>query len=158
MTTTELPAWEAQSTLHRLLPPMTDESVHDPAYLAARLTEALAWAESVGAEYGSGHSDRKGIELELLRSALKRLTDELRVRSTAGEEFLAVLKSVAPGLHWERGTDTFVGHALHRAPFEVAETAARALRLGEPERMGEHIHYWTGCIEGWRVQINHHGS
>lgn len=158
MTTTELPAWEAQSSRHRLLPPMTDESVHDPAYLAARLTEALAWAESVGAEYASGHSDQKGIELELLRAALKRLTGELRLRSTAGDEFLAVLKSAAPGLHWERGTDSFVGHAPHRSPLEVAAAAARALRLGEPTKMGEHIHYWTGHIEGWRVQINHHGS
>lgn len=158
MTTTApaLPAWEAESTRHRPLPPATAESVNDPAYLAARVAEALEQARAAATGYHSDRAARESLELHLLRDNLEGLRRELRLHSAAADEFLTVLEAVAPGVRWRRGYDSFVGQGPYRSPLEVAESAARALRLGERKRLNDRLCYWVGHIEGWRVQINHY--
>jgi hypothetical protein len=67
MTTTE-------RARHEMLPPITEDTARDPAFLAAKLTEALDRAAVIGQDYDSSRA-----ELRYLRGRIQQIRDQLRL-------------------------------------------------------------------------------
>ncbi|MEU2106522.1 hypothetical protein [Nocardia sp. NPDC019255] len=153
MTTTELPAWEDRARRIGALPSPTADTVRDPAYLSARLTEALDRAAAIALRYDGDLRTYAG--LTALRDSIEHLRTEIRLWSPAGDEFLTALQHAAPSIRWERSDRGFIGWPPPGEPLRVAEEAARALRLPEHRSVAERVHCWSGEVEGWRVQITH---
>jgi hypothetical protein len=158
MTTTEpvaLPAWEAASTDHRSLPWPTGDSISDPAYLYAKMREALTRSADMAVDGDYDYGLRKAVELHLLRDKIEELASQVRMWSAEADEFLTVLQSVAPESIWSRGVSGFSGSAPWGADVEVSMRSAVALRLPEASQHGR-CRMWSGTVEGWRVHINHY--
>lgn len=151
-----LPEWETRSRNHQRLPRLERTYVGDPAYMRARLQEALQRAHTVaeGAD-DMAPATRTDFELRLLRGEIERLADEIRYYTPAADEFLTVLQTLAPGIDW-------VHHCMGFGGFGDLETciaSARALRMIEEDvgaRTAERI--WHGVPEGWDVNIYLEGA
>lgn len=153
---TTLPKWEAESTNYQHLSWVNGDTVRDPGYLYARMREIITHSSAVAAvEYPDDSEMQCMLEAALLRDRLSDLAAELRAHTQAADEFLTVLESVAPAVHWHRGSRGFFGGTEYGSDLAVAVSAARTLRLTETEPLSD-SRSWAGQIEGWRVRIYHY--
>lgn len=153
MTTTEqpaLPEWEAEYHRYRTLPSIRKADwIHDPDFLHARLRDALTRAADIAAVQPDWRTHH---ELALLRMFVEDIADEIRQHTPAADEFLAILQSVAPEMHWFR---TPRGFTTYSRDLEQSIQAARTLRLPEREKPFISRREWNGPIEGWSVTVNY---
>lgn len=146
-----VPAWEAETRSHQPLPSARyADWIRDPDFLHGRLRQALTRATDVGAAQGDDYGQRAAIELALLRMYIETLADEIRQYTPAADEFLTVLESVAPEVHWHR---TPSGFGAFTRDLESAIRAARSLRIPEHEKPIIYPREWGAPIEGWSVTI-----
>lgn len=149
-TTPALPEWEAELRDYGAPPAINKERLRDPAYMLARIQEALGKAADAR---GAARSDISGrIELASLHFDLRRIAAELKLQTAAADELLAVLTELHPQIHWFRGSSGFGGFPGKVGDSNVAERCALRLRLteGPPADSGRR---WTGVIETFRVTV-----
>lgn len=138
------------------LPPAYD-TVRDPAWVRARLQQALTESASTAAgivaslDYGSGRERDAALaraELSALKYRLETLDTHLRVQGPEGDRFLADLQLRVPA-QWTRSiSDFYTGGSV-----KDAEKWAAQLGLPEQERLETGSRMWAGDIDGFRVEI-----